>query len=746
MFDSFVCCKSARDDLAVEVKLLEENTSSDDLVRACATPGKARVGPKGLEQAGPIAPHEIQLPFTATEPKRLILVSDNLPGFEVLIKATLDNVVVVPVQYSSWTLDTLQEQIACRAGLPAQQFMSVALLDHGKPGEFCLLKSVMGGSVDLKEIKESEPLQNFLKHISGYVKKPKELHEWKQDKDSRIDLLGCCIAQGQVGAELIDYLEELTRVNWCVSVDATGAGGEAENGFDWVMESDPNVGCVADYYFEKTKLIQWQHTASFSEEKGRHHRFSCFLGRGCWPVRSAAYEDFCCGKITTLCPEHWEVYQKHLAHEKTGGDWVKAMLRSYSGQEIYSTINMDLLEGRPALKSRGGYVHHLKEAIKWRVNNVGCSKGTLYRGMSVKPELVHLYRTAGREFVWPNFVSASHSEHVARELGFNSHTAGLQKILFEINTGGEGFTHVVDIADISEFPDELEALFYPYSAFVIADHSQQGDVVIVRLKTLDSTIYFNGWLQKFEELRFSSEKQLVPLSQCFYKNGDSTSCAVSSALVPRYESCGAKWGTCTSTSALAKMINKHWEQKMHVLFLCAGASEWSIFSVDKAVFGCTQSYKYHADANEMDSWISKMWKDKYSITGWAVNDEDYFVLMTREAPGFETGQRWATRSKWSEMEGWMTQGFGDGYIITDSSYSSKKKQYGMVMTQSSKTQRVTSSQTFPKDWVSQQWKAGLVITKIMYNIDEDCPNEPWFVVMTSDSGSCNAWTHGLGAR
>jgi len=52
-------------------------------------------------------------------------------------------------------------------------------------------------------------------------------------------------------------------VNWCASTDKTGAGADAEGGFDWVMESDPNVGSIADDYFHKDKLILWQNTASW---------------------------------------------------------------------------------------------------------------------------------------------------------------------------------------------------------------------------------------------------------------------------------------------------------------------------------------------------------------------------------------------------------------------------------------------------------------------------------------------------
>eukprot|EP00931_Biecheleriopsis_adriatica_P022090 TRINITY_DN14295_c0_g1_i1.p1 TRINITY_DN14295_c0_g1~~TRINITY_DN14295_c0_g1_i1.p1 ORF type:complete len:530 (+),score=105.59 TRINITY_DN14295_c0_g1_i1:63-1592(+) len=200
----------------------------------------------------------------ASQPERVILISDNLPSYETLVEAAKTSAIVVLVRFSSWSLQDLVEQITEHAGAPANQFKSVAILDHGKPGEFCLLKNVMGGSIDLKEIKESEEVQSFLRHIARYVQEPKKVDEWKHDKDRRIDLLGCNIAEGRDGAELIEYLEELTGVNWCASTDKTGAGDDAENGFDWVMETDLNVGCVADDYFDKSKLAQWRHVANLS--------------------------------------------------------------------------------------------------------------------------------------------------------------------------------------------------------------------------------------------------------------------------------------------------------------------------------------------------------------------------------------------------------------------------------------------------------------------------------------------------
>eukprot|EP00931_Biecheleriopsis_adriatica_P065089 TRINITY_DN3970_c0_g1_i5.p1 TRINITY_DN3970_c0_g1~~TRINITY_DN3970_c0_g1_i5.p1 ORF type:complete len:384 (-),score=91.19 TRINITY_DN3970_c0_g1_i5:135-1286(-) len=258
MFPS--CCKGPGDfdDMEFKISVAAETAGTGSVAETSASDASDVAEPGNLTSGGVETGAN-----AAPDPKnRLILVSDNLPDYEVLIQAAKDNVLVVPVRYSSWALQDLVEQLVSCAGLPARQFKSVALLDHGKPGDFCLLESVAGGSVELEEIQNSQELQSFLKHIAGYVQEAKVPHLWKHDQDSRVDLLGCCIAEGKVGSELMEYLEELTQVNWCASTNKTGAGDGAEAGFDWTMESDPNVGCVAEDYFEKSKLFEWKHTAA----------------------------------------------------------------------------------------------------------------------------------------------------------------------------------------------------------------------------------------------------------------------------------------------------------------------------------------------------------------------------------------------------------------------------------------------------------------------------------------------------
>ena len=56
--------------------------------------------------------------------------------------------------------------------------------------------------------------------------------------DKRVDLLACSTAQGARGTSLIAHLEKETGVNWAASTDATGSGEGAENGLDFVMETE----------------------------------------------------------------------------------------------------------------------------------------------------------------------------------------------------------------------------------------------------------------------------------------------------------------------------------------------------------------------------------------------------------------------------------------------------------------------------------------------------------------------------
>jgi len=162
--------------------------------------------------------------LSATKPeKRLLLVSDNLPRHELLLEAALDTVVTIPVKFSEWSLDDLQKHLILLAGKPAHQYRTVGLLDHGKPGEFCLLKSIDGGTIDISDFVKHPEYMSFFKFLAEYVQKPLDASTWRNDPHARIDLLACRTYHGDAGKKLIEFLEEMTHVNWTASADETGS-------------------------------------------------------------------------------------------------------------------------------------------------------------------------------------------------------------------------------------------------------------------------------------------------------------------------------------------------------------------------------------------------------------------------------------------------------------------------------------------------------------------------------------------
>ena len=200
-------------------------------------------GQKAIPEAALDAAAALIQAAVAPVPRTLLLVSDNLPEHEMLIKVTLATTTVVAVKYDSWSLDALWGAIERR--VPAgTKFDAVGILDHGAPGRFCLLKSVGGGDIDLADLASSD-LAAFLKALGGLV-----------IPGGRIDLLGCSVAAGPEGRALLAQVEALTGVTVAASTDKTGGAADA----DWEMESHGlNVATV---YFDVEALKEWKH-ASF---------------------------------------------------------------------------------------------------------------------------------------------------------------------------------------------------------------------------------------------------------------------------------------------------------------------------------------------------------------------------------------------------------------------------------------------------------------------------------------------------
>ncbi len=128
----------------------------------------------------------------------------------------------------------------------------MGLLDHGGPGSFCLLKVLGSEGVNAHKLANKKSLQKFFVFLAQYVSPPRSLHA-REDLNSRIDLLGCCVA-AEFGKALIESLEDLTQVNWAATVTKTG---NIADGFDWEMQTEYGLGPVDQCHFYPEPLTRW---------------------------------------------------------------------------------------------------------------------------------------------------------------------------------------------------------------------------------------------------------------------------------------------------------------------------------------------------------------------------------------------------------------------------------------------------------------------------------------------------------
>jgi len=218
----------------------------------CAASGSNEGIQEGVSGRGPVREWgEVPVELARKKDPRILLVSEHIPKCDFLIEAAQKNVLTLKVKYGEWTLQSFREAVECIAGVPRHQFESMGLLCHGSSGSFGFLKSVGDGYLDVNTLKKNTAVGEFFKFLATYVK--------TKAQGGRIDLMSCSTAEGQKGKELIDFLEEKTKVTWAASTDATGAGDGAQDGFDWVLETHGDDFAVNAFYFRPGSLMSWQH-------------------------------------------------------------------------------------------------------------------------------------------------------------------------------------------------------------------------------------------------------------------------------------------------------------------------------------------------------------------------------------------------------------------------------------------------------------------------------------------------------
>jgi len=211
------------------------------------------------DMAKPLAERKCQVDDSKP---RVLFVSDKLPLFELLIKATKDSTMVVPVNYEQWTLKQLVEETVKRLGEPGFQYTSIAFMDHGVSGAFKLLKSVgdENGMVSLPVLEGNHQLQDFFKFLTSYLVKKTFSADFEEDLSRRFDLLACEVAKGE-GIKLIEFLEDITETCWAASDNKTGNTriNTVNTPADWVMQTKAGLGAVHGCYFQIPRLAKWDY-------------------------------------------------------------------------------------------------------------------------------------------------------------------------------------------------------------------------------------------------------------------------------------------------------------------------------------------------------------------------------------------------------------------------------------------------------------------------------------------------------
>jgi len=187
-------------------------------------------------------------------PLRLVIVSDELPDYDVLVQSVRADrgVGCVILRYDDKNADNLLKAIEKKVGPPRGQLKSVAHLDHGHAGEFKLFEHV---NVDLDALHTHGIAMQFFKKLSAFMA-----------KDAELDLLACCLAEGKAGHQFVEEMRKVTGLHVNASDDRTGSSDPSDPKFacDWVLEDSARKTSsgvdVGERYFDKGKLRLWHHT------------------------------------------------------------------------------------------------------------------------------------------------------------------------------------------------------------------------------------------------------------------------------------------------------------------------------------------------------------------------------------------------------------------------------------------------------------------------------------------------------
>ncbi|CAF4351806.1 unnamed protein product [Rotaria sp. Silwood2] len=189
---------------------------------------------------------------------------------------------------------------------------------------------------------------------------------------------------------------------------------------------------------------------------------------------SRTVEKFSCGTSRFLLPTvrrpcYREIIETNIKcdpENETFSKWTKE-----DGQ-YYRVINTALLsDDYEILKNNVQFINSLRMAIR---NNNEKEPIEVCRGLTIASEHVNQEYKVGLQFLWPTFTSTSRNRDVAH--GFGNY-------IFEIDASADDSTYRTDISKYSDYPEEQEVLFYPYSGYLVKNIMYDGK--IIQLKCID---------------------------------------------------------------------------------------------------------------------------------------------------------------------------------------------------------------------------------------------------------------------
>ena len=182
---------------------------------------------------------------------RLMIVSSRTPDIDDFCAMCLPNVMIVRYDFdgsqddwmksvaSSWDdwvkrVVDAGEAVACDDNETFGKFITVALANHGPPGDRWDILATVG--LDVPSGTPDAGLEDMLELMASLA-------------SSRVDLLACGLAATEAGVRFVEKTETRLGVNFAASDDVTGnpaAGG------DWILETDDiNIKCL---YFDLDKM------------------------------------------------------------------------------------------------------------------------------------------------------------------------------------------------------------------------------------------------------------------------------------------------------------------------------------------------------------------------------------------------------------------------------------------------------------------------------------------------------------